>query len=111
MIDFDSGQITVFDFDNSCFCWYMFDLANVWRHGFGWIQLEQHTAKRKKFMEDYFETVLSGYRSETQIDNAMLEKLPLFMKVGIMEDDIPYMGFFHEIYSVEEPLEYEERII
>ena len=26
MIDLDSGQITVFDFDNSCFCWYMFDL-------------------------------------------------------------------------------------
>lgn len=141
MIDFDNGQITVFDFDNSCFCWYMYDLANVWTHGVGWIQFEQDADKRKKFMEDYFETVLAGYRSETQIDNAMLEKLPLFIKVGIMEgivdafevmrnngeepecdeglsylikcmeDDIPYMGFFHEIYSVEEPFEYEERII
>jgi Ser/Thr protein kinase RdoA (MazF antagonist) len=141
MIDFNNGQITVFDFDNSCFCWYMFDLANIWTHGVGWIQFEQDAGKRKKFMEDYFETVLTGYRSETEIDNSMLKNLPLFIKVVIMEniidafevmrnngeepecdeelsylikcieDDIPYKGFFHEIYSIEEPFEYEERNI
>lgn len=141
MIDYGSGQITVFDFDNSCFCWYMYDLANVWTHGVGWIQFEQDVGKRRKFMEDYFETVLVGYRSETEIANSMLEKLPLFIQVILMEgivdafevmlnngeepecdeelsyrikcleDDIPYMGFFHEIYSCEEPFEYEERNI
>lgn len=141
MIDFDTGQITVFDFDNSCFCWYMYDLANVWTLGVGWIQFEQDVDKRKKFMEDYFETVLAGYRSETEIENAMLEKLPLLIKatlmenivdafevmrnngeepecdeklsylVKCMEEDIPHMGFFHEIYSCEEPFEYEERNI
>lgn len=141
MIDFDTGQITVFDFDNSCFCWYMYDLANVWTHGVGWIQFEQNAEKRKKFMEDYFETVLAGYKTETEIESSMLEKLPLFIKATIMEsiidafevmknngmepecdeelsysikcmeDDIPYNGFFHEIYSIEEPFEYEEREI
>lgn len=141
MIDFNTGKITVFDFDNSCFCWYMYDLANVWTHGVGWIQFEQDTEKRRKFMKDYFETVLAGYRSETDIKNIMLEKLPLFINVVIMEnivdafevmrnkgeepecdeelsylikcleDDIPYKGFFHEIYSCEEPFEYEKRDI
>ncbi|HYE12725.1 MAG TPA: phosphotransferase [Patescibacteria group bacterium] len=141
MIDFDTGQITVFDFDNSCFCWYMYDLANLWTHGVGWIQFEQDASKRKRFMDDYFETVLAGYRSETEIENLMLYKLPLFIKVTLMEnivdafevmrnngkepeydeelsyrikcmeDDIPYMGFFHEIYSCEEPFEYEKRNI
>lgn len=141
MIDFDTGKITVFDFDNSCFCWYMFDLANIWTHGVGWIQFEQDAGKRQKFMEDYFEMVLKGYQSETEIDNSMLEKLPLFINAVIMEniiddfevmkkngeepqcdeelsylikcmeDDIPYKGFFHEIYTVEEPFEYEERNI
>jgi Ser/Thr protein kinase RdoA (MazF antagonist) len=141
MIDFATGQITVFDFDNSCFCWYMYDLANVWTHGVGWIQFEGDAGKRKSFMEDYFETVLTGYRSETEIDDSMLEKLTLFIKVVIMEniidafevarnngeepdcdeelsylikcmeEDIPYKGFFHEIYSVDEPFEYEERNI
>lgn len=139
MIDFSTGQITVFDFDNSCFCWYMYDLANLWVHGVGWIQFEKDAGKRKKFMEDYFETVLAGYRSETGIDNSVQDQLPLFIKANIMEsivdafevmrnngeepecdeelsylikcmeDDIPYNGFFHEIYSCEEPFEYEAR--
>lgn len=140
-IDFDTGQITVYDFDNSCYCWYMFDLAALWTNGVGWIQFEQDADKRKKFMDDYFETALAGYKSETGIENSMLDKLPLFIQINLMEnivdvfevmrnngdepkcdedlsyyikcieDDIPYMGFFHEIYSCEEPFEYEKRNI
>lgn len=141
MIDFDTGQITVYDFDNSCYCWYMFDLASLWTNGVGWIQFEPDAGKRKKFMDDYFETVLAGYRSQTGIENSMLDKLPLFIQANLMEgiveqfedmhnngeepecdeglsyrikcleDNIPYMGFFHEIYSGEEPFEYEKRSI
>ncbi len=140
-IDFDNGQITVYDFDNSCYCWYMFDLAGLWTHGVGWIQFEQDAHKRQKFMEDYFEAVLQGYKSETAIENSMLDKLPLFIQASLMEeivdafevmqnngdepecdeelsyrikcleDDIHYMGFFHEIYSCEDPFECKKRII
>ncbi len=140
-IDFATGQVTVYDFDNSCYCWYMFDLAGLWTQGMGWIQLEPDAAKRKKFMHDYFETVLAGYRSETSIENSMLDTLPLFIRVTLLErivdefecmrnngeepkcdeelsycikcleDDIPYMGFFHEVYSCEDPFEYERRNI
>lgn len=60
MIDFGTGQITVYDFDNSCFGWYMYD-------------------------GDYFKTALEGYRSETPIEDSMLEKSPLFIKVTLME--------------------------
>ena len=141
MINYDTGQITVFDFDNSCFCWYMYDLANLWTHAVGWIHYEQDVEKRRAFMKEYFDTVLDGYRSETQMDASMLEKLPLFIQITVlegivdafevmknnnekpecdeelsylikcMEDEIPYQGFFHEIYSVEEPFEYERREI
>ncbi|KKO53174.1 aminoglycoside phosphotransferase [Paenibacillus sp. DMB20] len=140
-IDFDTGQITVYDFDNSCFGWYMYDLADLWTNAVGWIQFEPDAGKRKKFMDDYFETVLAGYRSETKIDDSMLDKLPLFFKLTLMEgivdtfevmrnngedpacdeglsyrikcleDDIPYRGFFHEIYSCEKPFAYEKRNI
>lgn len=139
-IDFDTGQITVYDFDNSCFGWYMYDLADLWTNGLGWIQFEPDAGKRKKFMDDYFETVLAGYNSETKIENSMLDKLPLFIQVTLLEniigefeemqstgeepncdeelsylikcleDDIPYKGFFDGIYSSEEPFEYEERL-
>jgi len=140
-IDFDTGQITVYDFDNSCYGWYMFDLAGLWAHGVGWVQFEPDAAKRKKFMDAYFDTVLEGYRSETNIEQSMLEQLPLFIQAYLMEniidafevmrnngevpecdeelsyrikcieEDIPYMGFFHEIYSCESPFAYEERTI
>jgi Ser/Thr protein kinase RdoA (MazF antagonist) len=140
-IDFDTGQIIVYDFDNSCYCWYMFDLAGLWTNGVGWIQFEPEADKRKKFMDEYFETVLAGYRSETELKSSMLDNLLLFIQVNLMEnivdafevmrnngdepecdeelsyrikcieDDIPYMGFFHEIYSCKEPFEYEERSI
>lgn len=140
-IDFDSGQLTVFDFDNACFCWYMFDLASIWGNGVGWIQSEPDAGKRKKFMDDYFATVLEGYRSETSIDNAMLEKMPLFFQVNLMENiidrfetmrnhgeapecdeeltyiiqcieaDIPYKGFFHDMYDCESPFETAARIL
>ena len=85
MIDYETGNITVFDFDNACFCWYMFDLANVWLNGVGWVQFESDVEKRKQFMTEYFETVLKGYKSETDIDDKMLENLQLFIKVNIME--------------------------
>lgn len=140
-IDYDTGQITVYDFDHSCFCWYMFDLAGLWLSGVGWIQFEPDVDKRRKFMDEYFQTVLTGYRSETEIEDSMLDKLPLFIQVSIMEnivdafevmrnageelecdeelsylikcleDDIPYKGFFHDIYACEEPFEHEARDI
>nr|WP_188889850.1 phosphotransferase [Paenibacillus radicis (ex Gao et al. 2016)] len=140
-IDFDNGDITVYDFDNSCFGWYMYELADIWINGVGWVQFEPDAGKRKQFMDDYYATVLEGYRSETRIENSMLEKLQLFFKVTLMEgivdsfevmrnngedpacdeelsyrikcleDDIPFRGFFHDIYSCENPFEYEARMI
>lgn len=136
-IDFDTGQITVYDFDNSCFGWYMYDLADLWTHGVGWVQFEPDADKRRQFMDDYFQNALAGYTSETKIEDSMLEKLPLFIQVTLLEnilgqfeemqrageepeadeallylikcleEDIPYKGFFHEMYSTEAPFEYE----
>lgn len=137
-IDFETGQITVYDFDNSCFGWYMYDLAYVWMYAVGWIQQEKEPVKRKTHMDDFFKTVLEGYRSETELEERLAEKLPFFINAVILdliveafeyiqkngeepdydfdlsylikciEDDISYMGFFHEIYSSERPFEYGE---
>ena len=137
-IDFDTGEITVYDFDNSCFGWYLYDLANLWTHGVGWVAHEPKTDKRKAFMDDYFNTIVEGYRSETDISDEALKQLPLLIQAVLMEsivdefevarnneeeveyddeellylikcleDNIPYKGFFSEIYSSESPFEYE----
>lgn len=84
-IDYSNGNITVFDFENCCTCWYMFDLANLWTHGVGWIAWESDAKKRKSYMEDYFNFILQGYRSETEISEEMLAKLPLFIDMVLIE--------------------------
>lgn len=85
-IDFDNGQITVYDFDNCCHAWYMYDLAELWIHGEGWIMFEQDMQKRKQFMEDYFAEILKGYRTETNIDETMIRLLPLFVQANRIEN-------------------------
>lgn len=134
-INYKTGDITVFDFDNCCTCWYMFDIANLWTHGVGWIAWEPDASRRKAFMDDYFATIIEGYRSETDLSDKMLEKLPLFIQTVLMEnildefevqkfngefpeideemnwrawcliEDIPFEGFFHERYDPSSPFE------
>ena len=84
-VDMNTGDITVFDFDNCIYCWYMFDLAHVWTHGVGWFQHESDPKKRMAYMKAYFDTVLDGYRSETDVSAEMLEKLPLFIDMTLIE--------------------------
>lgn len=124
-IDMATGEITVFDFDNCMYCWYMFDLANLWIHGTGWFRNEADSKKRMAGMKRYFETILEGYRSETDISDAFLDRLPLFIDMVLIENivdefecaaregeepefediedaaecltgSIPYAGFFEE---------------
>lgn len=139
-VDFKTGQITVFDFDNSCTCWYLYDLADLWLSGTGWAGFEPDAGKRKALMDAYFETALKGYRTETGLPPEQLCHLPLFIKalqlesildyfetlrlrgeavsvcdedisyrIRCLEEDIPYMGFFHGIYRPETPFECEPR--
>ena len=85
-VDMDTGKITVFDFDNCVYCWYMFDLAHVWTHGVGWYRHLPDPGKRMEGMKHYFDTVLEGYRTETDVSAEMLEKLPLFIDMTIIEN-------------------------
>ena len=85
-VDMDTGEITVFDFDNCIYCWYMFDLAHVWTHGVGWYRHIRDPKQRMEGMRHYFDTVLEGYRSETDVSDDMLAKLPLFIDMTIIEN-------------------------
>ena len=85
-VERNTGKITVFDFDNCIYCWYMFDLAHVWTHGTGWYRHETDPEKRREGMRHYFDTVLEGYRSETDVSGRLLEQLPLFIDMTIIEN-------------------------
>ena len=85
-IDMDTGAITVFDFDNCINCWYMFDLANLWLHNEGWTRQETNPGKRFTLMQQCFALQLQGYRTETDLPEEMLEKLPLFIDMVLIEN-------------------------
>ncbi|MBO7582697.1 MAG: phosphotransferase [Treponema sp.] len=85
-IDMTNGNITVFDFDNCMYCWYMFDLANLYLHGEGWFRYESDPEKREAGMQNYFDTILKGYKSETSISDDLLNQLPLFIDMVLIEN-------------------------
>ena len=85
-IDMETGAITVFDFDNCVNCWYMFDLANLWIHNEGWTQHETDPGRRFALMRQCFDLQLQGYKTETDLRNEMLEKLPLFIDMVLIEN-------------------------
>ena len=85
-IDMDTGAVTVFDFDNCMNCWYMFDLANLWTHNEGWTRQEPDPGKRFVLMQQCFDLQLQGYRTETDLPEEMLEKLPLFIDMVLIEN-------------------------
>lgn len=104
-VDMETGDITVFDFDNCMYCWYLFDLANLWVHGFGWCMSESDAMRRKEIMADYFDTILKGYRSETDVSEELLEKLPLFINMVLIENIVDE---FECCKRDNEEVEYEE---
>ena len=85
-IDMDTGAITVFDFDNCMNCWYLFDLANLWLHNEGWTRREADPGRRFALMQQCFGLQLQGYKTETDLTDEMLEKLPLFIDMVLIEN-------------------------
>ena len=85
-IDMSTGDITVFDFDSCVYCWYMYDLADLWLGGEGWSRSAADPAERMKRMDHYFDTVLRGYGSETCIPDGLYETLPLFIDLVLTEN-------------------------
>ena len=85
-VDMNDGQITVFDFENCMYCWYMYDLANLWIQGTGWFYNEKDYVKRMNNMVNYFNVILDGYESVNDIPEIMLEKLSLFIDMVLIEN-------------------------
>ena len=129
-VDYSNGDITVFDFDDACYFWFLYELASAWEGGVGRIMF-RGLRERKAFMDHYFEQVMEGYSQENELSDVWLARIPLFLKLiqieeflyfvqyidgddaGILaglnykikciEEDIPYLGFFDSIYSPEKP--------
>ena len=131
-VDYDNGDITVFDFDDCCYFWFMVDLACAWEGGIGRAMFRP-LAERQDFMARYMDHVLTGYTRENTLSDDWLARLPLFLrliqmqelihfaqyldepdqeiqaglryKIRFIENDIPYLGFFDTVFSTQRPFE------
>jgi Ser/Thr protein kinase RdoA (MazF antagonist) len=130
-VDYDNGEITVFDFDDCCYFWYAYELAAAWEGGIGRTMFAE-LDDRKRFMDLYLENVFEGYAQENKITDECLAQIPLFIKliqveeflhyvqylnnkddvelqqhlnylIACIEQDLPYMGFFDPIFSPQMP--------
>ena len=129
-VDYDNGDITVFDFDDCCYFWFMYDIACAWEGGIGRVMFRP-LAERKDFMDRYMDQVMIGYSRENTLSDEWLARLPLFLrlvqmqelmhfaqymdepdeelqselryKVYCIENDIPCMGFFDAVFDPGKP--------
>ena len=131
-VDYDNGDITVFDFDDSCYFWFIYELACAWEGGIGRTMFRP-LSERKDFMKRYMDQVLTGYTRENSLSGEWLAHLPLFLrliqmqeliyyaqylddpdeelqaglryKLHCIENDIPYMGFFDRVFNSQRPFQ------
>ena len=131
-VDYDNGDITVFDFDDCCYFWFMYDLACAWEGGMGRVMFRP-LAERRAFMDHYMEQVMTGYNRENSLSNEWLARMPLFLrliqmqelmhyaqyldepneeiqaglryKIGCIENEIPCMGFYDKVFIPERPFQ------
>jgi Ser/Thr protein kinase RdoA (MazF antagonist) len=122
--------MTIFDFDDSCYFWFIYELASAWEGGIGRTMF-RGLNERKSFMDHYMEHVMEGYHRENSLSADWLARLPIFIqliqieeflhyvryidepnneflgelyyKIKCIENGIPFMGFFDSIYSPEKP--------
>lgn len=75
---FDGKTMTIFDFDDCCYHWFINDLAiplfysSFYRH-------PKDEQERQKFARRFFSAFLAGYFRRFELDEWWLEKLPLFL--------------------------------
>jgi len=85
------GKITLFDFDDCVYGWFIYDIAMVLFYAAMW--KEDKTAFTYEFMGDF----LRGYRTENQLDPVWLNELPHFLKLR----EIDLYAVIHRSMDVE----------
>jgi len=87
----ENGQITLFDFDDCVYGWFIYDIAMVLLYASMWGQ--DSVAFTGRFMPPF----LQGYRQENQLDTAWLKEIPHFLKLR----EIDLYAVIHRSFDLE----------
>jgi Ser/Thr protein kinase RdoA (MazF antagonist) len=74
----ENNSITVFDFDDINYCWFVFDIAmSMYYAVYKKTSIEERTAPMKKIFNDYME----GYSKHYSLDKKWFKELSVFFKL------------------------------
>lgn len=90
----EDGQLTLFDFDDCCYGWYIYDIAmvlfynvmNAWEDG-----------NEAEYTRNFMTHFLNGYLQETELDPKWLKKLPWFLKLR----EVDLYALIHRDFDVD----------
>ncbi|MBC8504738.1 MAG: phosphotransferase [Anaerolineales bacterium] len=71
----DNGQITLFDFDDCVYGWFIYDIAMVLFYAAMWKE------DKAAFTDEFMGNFLRGYSNENKLDALWLKELPYFLKL------------------------------
>ncbi len=87
----DEGLITLFDFDDCSYSWFINDIAIVLFY------IAMGVEDQAFFTKDFMTHFLRGYRVENQLDEAWLREIPSFLKLR----EIDLYGVIHRSFDVD----------
>ena len=87
----EEGVITMFDFDDCAYSWFINDIAIVLFY------IAMGVEDQAAFTRDFMTHFLRGYRSENQFDETWLNEIPSFLKLR----EIDLYAVIHRSFDVE----------
>lgn len=76
----NDGQISVFDFDDCAYNWFIHDLAIPLYYSLTWVPFDDN-GKKREFAHEFLKAFWIGYSSEYKLQSEWLEEMPYFMKL------------------------------
>ncbi len=87
----DTGEITLFDFDDCAYSWFINDIAIVLFYMINGMK------NPREFLDTFLPPFLEGYCLETRFDPTWIEAIPLFLKLR----EIDLYAVIHRSFNVE----------
>lgn len=75
----DNGQIHLFDFDDCCYHWRIYDIANALYYAL-WRIPRAQTAQRTAFAAEFMSHFRAGYQQEVAVQAGEWQHLPFFLE-------------------------------
>jgi amicoumacin kinase len=72
----NEGRLTIFDFDDSAYHWFAYDLATSFYHAY-W-QASSFTPENTQFSREFWEHFLRGYQQEHTLSKELIQQIPSF---------------------------------